>query len=357
MSRFFAAHVGLVVALALCLSLKTVAVAGEHEPADLHVAIVEHGIYTAALPADGQVLSEPVLQKKTWRVPLVPGTLFGIRYALSGKTKQPVPLVVRLIHPRDGAPAGSLEAGWYDTQQAVEPGSVRFQGQYLAPGSPARPGRYLFQVRSGERVLAEREFEVYEAETEAQEQTGGSAAGNGASASSVSSQGEAPASLWLEREHGRCRNLDAGRLGIAAGGRTVAPEHSFALQLPKLGKVCFLTLSGGKGDRYVLLDVDNDVLAAFDSDEPGIRTRAVGFADVGNDGLPDIVILGQRRGAGARPANHIWRGRPCGRGLCWSTDTEAGKAIATSVTFAEAMDTLKGTGDASAPTAPTSPTP
>lgn len=293
----------------------------ESHAAAPHVDIDDYGLYTATLDASSNHAKDVELLKKTWRAPAEAGTLFGLRFTLTSEDASPATLTVRIAHPAVDDPISGRKTAYYETQRAVAPGVRVFHGQRLEKDAPSAVGRWIFQIRSGDEVLAEREFEVYAPEARSE---------TGAAKSVAASPPPAGAELgsnaaFVAKEHGRCRGFAPEALHKIFPGRALAPEQSFALDLPNYGACCFLTLSAASGDSYALVSSQGQPLARFEPPAASAKTRAVGFEDFNNDGAPEIVLLTESADG---LANRIYWSVIYGRTVYWTSIEAVDKDIA-----------------------------
>ncbi len=135
------------------------------------VKIVDYGIYSADVVREKKddspggktnYLSEIKLLRQTDRVPAVIGTRFGIRFVVRGApATEAVKLKARILYP-GLRPPGSREPVYRsDDEIRVAAGETFFQGILLEFDWALVPGRWTFQVFSGDKLMAEKAFEVF----------------------------------------------------------------------------------------------------------------------------------------------------------------------------------------------------
>lgn len=285
-------------ALALLLSLR-VACLAQTEKAP-RVEIEDYGLYDASLDPVERTAGKIVLLKKTWRAPAEAGALFGLRFSLKGPDARPATVTVRVTHPAVEDPGTGRKVQHYETQRELLPSVPSFAGQRLDKDALAAAGRWVFQVRQGDAVLAEREFEVYAPDAAKPDIRPATERGAG----------------FVAKEHGLCRGLNPTTLRGLFPGRTLVPEQSFALRAPLLGECCFLTLAdGASSDAHALVTPQGQVLARFEPWAMG-KTKAVSFEELNGDGLPEIVILTEPRDEGL--PNRVYWSLAYGRAASWA---------------------------------------
>lgn len=96
------------------------------------------------------------------------------------------------------------------------------------------------------------------------------------------------------------------------------PKHSFPLDLPGYGRVCFLALARDHhGDRFILTNRAGDPLFVFPDDRPA-HTQAVGFPDLNRDGIPEVILIA--RTALGKQANRAYWSHPGQETTIWRMD-------------------------------------
>jgi|GEM_PF-4185444 len=307
------------------------------------VEILDYGLYKAQLDENARNAAQIELLKKTWRIPADPGALFGIRFVVgpaSSDTQTPdVALSVRINHPQVEDLATGQKLSNYDVARTLIPGAPVVQLQRIEKDGPPSLGRWIFQVRQGEQVLAEREFEVYPPELRPD------AASPGPRSSQTPGHAEAPASNpnFLAKDHARCRTLAPAVLDKDFTARTLVAEQTFGLHIPLFGDCCFLTLTDAAGDSYALVSARGQTLARFEAPSAKAKTRAVGFDDFNNDGIPEIVLLSEQTGvAGAGLPNRIYWSVVYSQSVYWTPIEAVDKDIARIRRYAELVERVRG---------------
>jgi len=144
-------------------------------PSERRVEIVDYGIYTAEVVREEMkgaspsgktnYISDIKLLRKTDRVPAVIGTRFGMRFVVRGGAgNEVVPLKAKILYP-GLRPPGSEEP-LYSTEDDiyVPAGEVSFEGILLEFDWGLVPGKWTFQIFHGDRLMAEKSFEVFRPE-------------------------------------------------------------------------------------------------------------------------------------------------------------------------------------------------
>jgi hypothetical protein len=144
---------------------------GDAVPGEKKVEIIDYGIYSAdVVREEGKdspagktnYLSGIRLLRQTDRVPAVIGTRFGIRFLVRGvPATETVALRAVILYP-GLRPPGS-ERPVYRTEDVIHvtAGETFFQGILLEFDWGLVPGKWTFQLFSGEKLMAEKAFEVY----------------------------------------------------------------------------------------------------------------------------------------------------------------------------------------------------
>ena len=158
--------------LARALAAVVLPAASVHAQAVPDVHITEYGEYVArrdlgVLPPDPDagrtvplvIVEAPRFVARTDRIEAKPCHGFGIRFRLSPPDPaRTVRLTVRVTHPPMALPDGGLrEVSTYPQQVGREPG---FAGYSFDEPWEMVPGTWTFAVLFGDKVLAERRFEV-----------------------------------------------------------------------------------------------------------------------------------------------------------------------------------------------------
>lgn len=171
--------------MASCLALLTVCgfagaeIVQENTVPEQRVLLADYGIYTAAVSDTLPVAADIALTKKTYRVPLQPGVLFGMRFVLLSKAGE-LPVGVRISYP---APPLSVPAGdkagqgntgrtaiqSYTRIRTLQPKQLYFEGLRIADDPLFVPGVYRFELLRADKVLLSRTFELFPAEQPAAE--------------------------------------------------------------------------------------------------------------------------------------------------------------------------------------------
>ncbi len=129
------------------------------------------------------VAADIALQKKTYRIPLEPGLLFGIRFVPlsagpAGSEEEPaeMALAVRISYPAP-APHSASQAGEegadasqsagpqaiqsYTHTRMLQPGQLYFEGLRISDAAHFVPGPYTFELLLDGEVQLSRAFELY----------------------------------------------------------------------------------------------------------------------------------------------------------------------------------------------------
>ena len=135
------------------------------------VEIVDYGIYSGAVVREKKddspggktnYLSEVKLLRQTDRVPAVIGTRFGIRFVVRGaRVTEDVELKARILYPGLRPPGSEKPVYSTDDVIHVAAGETFFQGIMLEFDWGLVPGKWTFQLFYGDKLMAEKVFEVY----------------------------------------------------------------------------------------------------------------------------------------------------------------------------------------------------
>lgn len=134
------------------------------------IEILDYGIYAADVAREKEdqaalkthYLSDIRILRMTDRVPAVIGTRFGIRFVVrGGSAGEAVPVRAKILYP-GLRPPGSTQP-LYSTEDAIKvpAGETSFQGILLEFDWGLVPGKWTFQLFFGDRLMAEKVFEVY----------------------------------------------------------------------------------------------------------------------------------------------------------------------------------------------------
>lgn len=134
------------------------------------IEIVDYGTYTADVTREKQdqaelkthYLSDIRLLRMTDRVPAVIGTRFGIRFAVRGGTAgEAVPVRAKILYPGLRPPGAKEPLYVTEDDISVPSGETSFQGILLEFDWALVPGKWTFQLFFGDKLMAEKTFEVY----------------------------------------------------------------------------------------------------------------------------------------------------------------------------------------------------
>ncbi len=157
--------------------------------------LADYGLYTADVSEALQVAADIALEKKTYRIPLEPGLLFGLRFVLlsaesatSGTQAREMALAVRISYPAPALPSAvqpaedkadmdqgedreskaetepdtPLEAiQSYTHTRMLPPGQLYFEGLRIADTALFVPGTYTFELLLDGKAQLTRDFELY----------------------------------------------------------------------------------------------------------------------------------------------------------------------------------------------------
>lgn len=123
--------------------------------------LADYGIYTADVSAPLRVAADIALQKKTYRVPIKPGLLFGIRFVLAAAPTKELAVTVRITLPPPEDVQAAKQPAYIHTRTLL-PGQLYFEGLQISTGAPFAPGIYTFELLLHDTVLLARTFELYQ---------------------------------------------------------------------------------------------------------------------------------------------------------------------------------------------------
>ncbi len=267
-------------------------------------AIVDYGVYSAALDENTGQAARVKLLRRTQAVPATPGTIFGISYQVEAPQEvAEVRVQLRVEHPPVTDPETGVQVDHYSVEKVVTPGRTYVQVQRVPQAAPQ--GEYRFVLLFQGETLAFQSFTL-----------------------EGRSSGFALLGEPLRRH---CRDMDPSLFETDFTNPVVLEEHTFALALgnqpPTSDTVCFLALAGENGTGLVLSDMGGAPLAVIQEPERGLHILAVSFLDVAGNGRPDIVVVAEN-GAQEPPVadSRVYLSEK--RGLGWIRDPELDKQVA-----------------------------